>query len=284
MDGKSLRFGGLSGTAIKMIALACMVLDHVHYFFEFTGKIPVVFSMIGRIAAPLFLFCLAEGFAYTHDRRRFFLRIYLIAAAMSLLLFFMTFGGFLVRPDGFFPMNGIMSAFVILMVIWQGIDWIRARRYLRGALAVLLPVIWPFAVTRMVMRFPALNLPLGLVGTSVLPMWNWLSPDTSMSTMLAGVVLYLFRENRGLQAAAFAAETMLFDFVRIYLALSPMPDFAFSQMFTAYYEWYGILAVIPMLCYNGRRGRGYKKLFYVFYPAHVYGLYALSWGLYLMMN
>ncbi|HIU15864.1 MAG TPA: Tat pathway signal protein, partial [Candidatus Ventricola intestinavium] len=48
------------------------------------------------------------------------------------------------------------------------------------------------------------------------------------------------------------------------------------QMFTTYYEWYGVFAVIPMLCYNGKRGRGYKALFYAFYPAHIYVLYGLS--------
>ena len=31
-----------------------------------------------------------------------------------------------------------------------------------------------------------------------------------------------------------------------------------------------------MLLYNGKRGRGCKPLFYIFYPAHVYILYALS--------
>lgn len=278
------RFRGLSGTAIKLIALVCMVFDHIHYFFGFTGLIPEAFSMIGRIAAPLFMFCLVEGFTHTHDRARFFLRIYAIAAVMSALLFFMRFGRFLVRPDGFFPMNGMMTTFAILIVIWQGIDWIGQRRYLKGALAVVLPVLWPFALTGIVRSFPALNLPLSLVGTCVLPMWNWLSPDTSMSAMLAGIVLYLFRRNRRLQVLAFAAETMLFDFVRLYLVLSQTPGFAVSQMFTDYYEWYGVLAAIPMLCYNGQRGRGYKRLFYVFYPAHVYGLYALSWGLYLLIH
>ena len=39
-----------------------------------------------------------------------------------------------------------------------------------------------------------------------------------------------------------------------------------------------------MLWYNGQRGRGHKALFYVFYPAHVYVFYALSWGLYLLLN
>ena len=39
-----------------------------------------------------------------------------------------------------------------------------------------------------------------------------------------------------------------------------------------------------MLCYNGRRGGGHKLLFYAFYPAHIYLLYALSWGAYLLLN
>ena len=46
---------GLDGTQLKTIALALMVLDHIHYFFEFTGCIPTVFSMLGRLSAPLFL-------------------------------------------------------------------------------------------------------------------------------------------------------------------------------------------------------------------------------------
>ena len=40
-----------------------------------------------------------------------------------------------------------------------------------------------------------------------------------------------------------------------------------------------LFAIPLMLCYNGQRGRGCQKLFYVFYPAHVYGLYALSWAI-----
>ena len=38
---------GLDGTQLKTIALVLMVLDHIHYFFEFTGCIPTVFSMLG---------------------------------------------------------------------------------------------------------------------------------------------------------------------------------------------------------------------------------------------
>ena len=43
-----------------------------------------------------------------------------------------------------------------------------------------------------------------------------------------------------------------------------------------YIEWMELFAAPLMLCYNGQRGNGSKYLFYVFYPTHIYLLYALS--------
>lgn len=77
----------LSGFALKYIALACMVLDHIHYFFSFTGKVPLFFSQAGRLAAPLFLFCIIEGFIHTRNRKKYFLRIYLLSVLMGLIQF-----------------------------------------------------------------------------------------------------------------------------------------------------------------------------------------------------
>lgn len=84
---------GLSGTALKTIALVLMLLDHIHYFFAFTGAVPTLFSMLGRLSAPLFLFCTVEGFAHTRDRKRYFLRIWAIGAGMAAVQFFMMYGG-----------------------------------------------------------------------------------------------------------------------------------------------------------------------------------------------
>ena len=44
----------------------------------------------------------------------------------------------------------------------------------------------------------------------------------------------------------------------------------------AYYEWLSVAAILPMALYNGQRGSGHKLLFYWFYPAHIYLLYAAS--------
>ena len=119
---------GLDGTRLKTVALVLMVLDHIHYFFEFTGWVPTWFSMLGRLSAPLFLFCTVEGFAHTHDRKRYVLRIWAIGTAMAALEFFMIYAGAFRRGDGFYPQNAIFQDLVLLCVIWQGIDWLRKRK------------------------------------------------------------------------------------------------------------------------------------------------------------
>ena len=108
---------GLDGTQLKTIALVLMVLDHIHYFFEFTGCIPTVFSMLGRLSAPLFLFCTVEGFAHTHDRRRYFIRIWGIGTAMAALEFFMIYAKAFRRGDGFYPLNAIFQELMLLLSV-----------------------------------------------------------------------------------------------------------------------------------------------------------------------
>ena len=275
---------GLTETGLKWIALVTMVLDHIHYFFGFTGAVPEWFSMAGRVSAPLFLFCLVEGFTHTHSRKKYFARVYVLSAAMSALLFLMAFGGILVRPDGFYPGNGMMTTFAVLMVIWQGIDWLEQRRFGRGLAAVLIPLAWPILANLLSVAFPALATPLGFAAYSVLPTWGT-TGDSSWPVLVMGLVLYLFRRRRKVQVAAFSLYYVLYGVVYMGLVVSSvMPDFAWWQLFTRYYEIYGILAAPLMLWYNGQRGRGHKALFYAFYPAHIYLLYALSWGLYLLLN
>ncbi len=96
---------GLTTAQLKWIALVLMVLDHIHYFFEFTGAVPLLFSQLGRLSAGLFLFCLIEGFIHTHDRRRYFLRIYLVSVGMGAVQFCCILFDSCRRPDGFYPIE-----------------------------------------------------------------------------------------------------------------------------------------------------------------------------------
>lgn len=270
---------GFSGFFLKYLGMVLMVLDHIEYFFGYTGKIPILFSMLGRVAAPLFLFCLIEGFTHTHDRRKYFLRIYLISVIMGTIQFsFYNVGYVLVRPDGFFPQNQMLASFSILIVILQGFDWCAEKKWGRGMTAILVPLLLPAFVIFLMMAFPnpVFQFILNLLAYTVLPLHSFIM-DGGTATLLFGIVLYLTRKNRKIQAAAFAGVCILWDIVRLFLMV---PDLAARDFFTTVYEWMEIFAVIPMLCYNGTKGRGSKCLFYWFYPVHVYILYTLSCILY----
>ena len=74
--GEKRRWQCLDGTTLKLIAMASMVFDHVGDSF-FPGQ--VWMRAIGRMALPIFAFCVAEGYGHTHDKRRYLLRMGLFA-------------------------------------------------------------------------------------------------------------------------------------------------------------------------------------------------------------
>ena len=53
---------------LKLIAILCMVVDHVGTVF-FPGY--PAFRWVGRLAFPIFCYCLTVGLMYTHDIRRY---------------------------------------------------------------------------------------------------------------------------------------------------------------------------------------------------------------------
>ena len=67
----------LSGSALKIIAFLSMIVDHYAYFLMEPGT-PLYNEMrcFGRIAFPVFAFLIAEGFAYTRSRNRYFLSLF----------------------------------------------------------------------------------------------------------------------------------------------------------------------------------------------------------------
>ena len=273
---KTLRARGLSDTSLKEIALALMVLDHIHYFFSFTGAVPEWFSMLGRVSAPLFLFCTAEGFAHTHDRRTYLLRLWAMGAGMGLVQFVIGVG-LGRRADGFYPMNGILRDLTVACLLWQGIDWLRQRR-LGRALALVggVGVLWPAVSLALVAALPpAGQLPLYFLSWTVLPNWAF-STDGGVWFILGGVLLYALRGRRKIQVLAWAAWAFWIDMGSVSYLLRMGGGVSLGQAMLLSYQWMEVFAAPLMLLYNGQRGAGHKQLFYWFYPAHVYGLYAVS--------
>lgn len=271
---KTLRAKGLSSTALKEIALALMLLDHIHYFFAFTGAVPEWFSMLGRVSAPLFLFCTVEGFAHTRDRKTYLLRLWALGAGMGAIQFLIGLG-LGKRADGFYPMNGILRDLTVACLLWQGIDWLRQRRFGR-ALALIggAGVAWPAVSLALMSVLPPVGqLPVYFLSWTVLPSWTF-STDGGIAFILGGVLLYALRERRLAQALVWAAWALFTDLGSVLWLLQS--GWGLGRLLLTCYQWMEVFAAPLMLLYNGQRGAGHKKLFYWFYPVHVYVLYALS--------
>lgn len=65
MQIQTKKFAGLTGNQLKLLALFAMTCDHVGL-----QLLPqfIILRIIGRLAAPLFAYMIAEGCRYTHDR------------------------------------------------------------------------------------------------------------------------------------------------------------------------------------------------------------------------
>ena len=57
----------MSSFALKTIALFLMLLDHLYQFLGFTGMVPIWFTWLGRLSAPIFCFCAAEYMTAMED-------------------------------------------------------------------------------------------------------------------------------------------------------------------------------------------------------------------------
>jgi hypothetical protein len=173
----------LTTTDLKLIALSLMVLDHIHFFFAYTGIIPFWFTMLGRISLPLFMFCLAEGFCHTRDRKRYLLRLFtaflIMEASRHLLMAVMP------RPDRFVITNNIFGTMFLAASAIYCLDKLWLHRNNIGHLLAYCTLL--FAI-----------IPLSFF---VEGGWFWVA---------MGVILYYTRPNRLAQAIDYIVFSLLF--------------------------------------------------------------------------
>ncbi len=71
---------GLCANWIKLIAYAAMLLDHFAYcFLQKESALYLVFRIVGRIAAPVMCFFIAEGYRHTSNLKKYMGRLALMA-------------------------------------------------------------------------------------------------------------------------------------------------------------------------------------------------------------
>lgn len=247
---------GVAAYTLKWIAVVTMAVDHTGVMLGDVygwGGWYWIMRYIGRIAFPIFAFQLIEGFYHTRARL-IYLRNLLIFAAVSELPFDLLFHGWARRAEG-------MSIFCTLSLALLGMIASEEilRRCQKGHYVRLITV-------------PCSLLPMA----GMVALGDWLRVDYGgWGVLLIAAVYYAEKFSAGVPGWIRNPRLM-----RNTLASCAILGWML------FYDWshgwriesYGVLALLPILLYNGERGRSRlsKWFFYGFYPAHILLLFGIK--------
>lgn len=280
----------MSSFGLKILALILMVIDHTA---EFLPGMPIWMHWLGRLAAPVFIYCSVWSFTYTRDRQKYFLRLYIAGVIMALIQWRLNI------PNNFF--RSLFSLMVILYliecyqkksdfgkklvfyIIWQGgtiglcvtlltcsrlsetfIAYVLASItgsifYLEGGLIyVFLGVLfWIFKdqKKKLAVSYCIFDaLLFGLTTTSIVSLsLGWLRFHFPILSVPLEVLRYLLDTVIGLPSVELG-----------------------GSMWWQNYEWMMIGCLPFLLIYNHSKGRSVKWFFYIFYPIHIVVLWYLG--------
>jgi hypothetical protein len=265
---------GLSGTQIKILGVIMMVFDHLHQMF-YTHGAPLWFTWIGRPVLPLFLFMCAEGFSHTRSRKRYLLQLFIGFEVMSIVSTVFTVA---LPNDDVMLINNLFLTLLLsslyMLFIEMLIDGIRKKQAGKIIKTFLLMIAVILAGIALVIAIDVIfsnmypSIPRWLVALVYGSIPNILSCEGGFTAVAMGILFYVLRKKRPLQILCFTALSILSLVMFLREGNSPLSGSA---------QWLMIFAVIPIMLYNGKRGKGGKYFFYVFYPAHIYLLYIIAW-------
>lgn len=243
----------MSALALKVIACVCMLLDHIGYC------IPSLFPLraVGRLAFPLYVFLMTEGFRHTSSRSRYALRLLLFA-----ILSQVPFGLFCACDPLYETGNVMVTLLISFCLIW--LVEISAKKRITQILS------W-----------------VAVIAVCAAFLFGLLHADYGSKGVLLALVFYYFGRNKGWKAAlvlllgVFAAFFHIVLFkqgYRLFGLLLGLPERFSAPTSWEWMQMFTLLSVPLILAYNGKkgwapRGKPAKKAlqyaFYAFYPIHM---------------
>jgi hypothetical protein len=247
---QNTRLGLLSSNQLKLIALIAMTLDHIGK--QLLPQYPIL-QIIGRLAFPIFAYMIAEGCKYTRNRKRYFATIF-IAGLLCQIVYYIAMESLYLCVLITFSLS-ILIIFAIDYAIEPIREWHNMVKHYGAYKNIMiivarciLPIVLICAVVYACEELPDI-------------LWRkYFDIDYGIWGVLMPVVIYYGKGK--------LSKLVLSAIMITLLAMS-----------IEGIQWYSLFALIPLLLYNGRRGKlNMKNLFYVYYPLHlvvIYGIYLL---------
>lgn len=225
---------GWNGNQLKLIAIIAMTIDHLAWTLApgySTEWWVLLCHLAGRLTAPIMWFFIVEGWHYTHDVRKYTLRLFLLAL-VSHFAYNFCFGIPMLpfREGSFFNQTSVAWSLAWGLVLLRIHSNEKTASWLKFALTILICVI----------SFPS----------------DW-------SCVASMAILYM-----GVSRGDFKKQMV---WMMVWSAVYALVYFLFLDRLYGLLQLGTCLTIPLLRCYNGRRGRwkGMGKLFYVYYPLHL---------------
>lgn len=268
---------GFTSYSLKVLALLLMTLDHIYYYLG-SGILPIphIFTLLGRISAPLFLFAMAEGFSHTHDRMAYLKRLYLASVLMSVGNDLVN--SFLPHPNGAMVINGMFATlFIVGLYIWAIellLGNIKKKNWKNIGIALamlLIPIGSGIGVTLYIGNTASVS-PIGRIVFQAL---YTLVPspifvEGSVYWVFLGTGFYFLRNKKIGLSVFYVLMSGFFFFT------AAGEGMTYENLFILNDQWFMVLSLPFILLYSGQRGKKMKYFFYMYYPLHVYVLVLLA--------
>lgn len=224
------RSRGLDGGALKGIAAALMLTDHVGAIL--LPEVPVL-RCVGRLAFPIFAFFIAEGYAHTRDFGRYFRRLAILSVVSEI--------PFNLENGAVFDLTrqNVLFTFCLALLTLRGLEALgRERGFGRWA-------------------------GCGLVLAAGFAAGELLRTDYGGWGVVTVALLYLCRDGK------YAKLWLLLAMAAVNglgMGSLTMPVFGGEMPI----QIFAVAALPVIWLYNGQAGpKGLRRAFYVFYPAHL---------------
>lgn len=299
---------GINATVIKLVAIVCMLIDHVAagllYRMIDVGMLSIssitilgeevrleiiIYQLmrgIGRISFPIFCFFIVQGFLLTRKRWKYAARLLLFALISEIPFDFMLYGRFFYW--GY--QNVYFTLLIGLLVIWL-ID-ITRNRVSNGFFAVLLRITTCLLPTVLVaseiedlfsifmetdqgsdllLRIIWLVLAVIVLGFTFI--YEWKTSKEKLKNLCSFLTIasagIILAELLSTDYSGLGVATIVIMYV---LAKRKVLGISMGCLLLSFFniaEIPSFLCVPLIAAYNGERGKGMKYFFYAFYPVHI---------------
>lgn len=263
---------GINSNVLKTIAIIAMVIDHIAFYFaaSLPTAIYLVCRYIGRIAMPIFVYLLVQGFFHTKDFKKYLSRMGIFAVVTQVLIAIVMVINIKYVPNyisaKYVYMNGnILFSFVISLITLKLLheDVIMQKWTYNKNLSFKIIIL---CAIFLICVFAPLDYGIEVIILSVL---MYYLEKFKIKTMI--------EKSKG----TFSIKNIVINSLNddkiqmIYIGFMLLILSVLIVYFNA--VWTVLLAIIPISLYNGERGKiNLKYMYYIIFPLHHILLYSLA--------